>query len=165
MVAGCSAGERTCSWSRLRSMLLVALVLGGCGSDEDPYFISCQALLEEALKSPASLQIVHQERLEEYRGFLVRIEFDAANSFGALLRSVVMCEYSKSSSPDESPERGSNVYLQAMRANRLVRKLTIDGELIGEQCGWERDECIGSTLALFKLKDAAMKRLGDRATG
>ncbi len=69
--------------------------LVGCNKEPvSPFILNCETYLEEMLKSPATLSIVKKFELD-WRGDekVVQIEYDAQNSFGALLRDTFSCTY------------------------------------------------------------------------
>ena len=115
-----------------------SLIFLGCQPEaqESPYVEHCKAYLEAIVKSPASLSIVEtteEEFLANEKSVL--IVYDAANSFGALLRGEIKCKYPEDTYWwEESPPPLGN---GPIMPDRLV---PYDIELNGESMGGTSDE-------------------------
>lgn len=79
---------------RWRGLLLAAWLLGGCDS---PQIKDCEAQLLDKLKAPSSYQRIKAEGIALTTAappyYLVTIEYDAQNSYGAALRDTERCSY------------------------------------------------------------------------
>ena len=103
----------------------VGMMLGlfGCvPRNQDPYILACHTFLEQILKSPSSLQIVSEEKAESEKSTTVTIRYDASNSFGAMLRSQIECEYATPAAAEDEPDKRRDIHTQAGTAKWFAEK-------------------------------------------
>ncbi len=83
---------------KIMGMVLASMTLAGCENPvEKKALARCRTALESELKSPASLSIVESFAFALPEEASVYITYDAANSFGAMLRGRKTCHYSVNS--------------------------------------------------------------------
>lgn len=135
---------------------------------EDPYEYVCRTLLEVMLKSPASLTIEFSGRSEASFGDAIRLRYNAANSFGAVLPGTFECDFGRPAGIENEPEDGSkSVNSRRMSALRLLREVRLDGETLGKSCPEASSNlCVEppspmEELALLNLTTRALIRLGE----
>lgn len=130
------------------AVLSVALALGGCGGTPSKVEGVCQVLLKQRLKAPSSLSIASTRSTEEEisaaefvayqndRGagkpinkpanyYRVVLEYDAQNSFGAMLRGVASCEYVETKDTSLEPNTFT-VYLDGLNQHEYVEVESAD---------------------------------------
>lgn len=78
-----------------RLALASAVALAGCGEDAPILVLAemCQTAVKAVIPTPATYQMV--EAQESIKGLKSRVLFDAQNRFGALIRSVAICEFDR----------------------------------------------------------------------
>lgn len=79
------------------ALAAAALLLGGCDAFRSREVKDCEDTLLHKLKAPSTYKLIEQSttymRLEHPPEVWVSLEYDAQNSYGALLRDTEICRY------------------------------------------------------------------------
>lgn len=80
------------SRGRAGTLLFAAFALVGCTGDKEDFAGEvCEYMVQDAMKSPASFQLIETSIYPKGDDLSIYLKFDATHSYGTLLRGIAEC--------------------------------------------------------------------------